>query len=190
MLQHLLRLQSKAAGPLGQQIRGIKRAPRSLPVILTQDVSNLGLAGTEVHVNHGYARNTLYPKRFAVPSTEINKERFYRESQMVAAAGASKPSAQETNQMQLGAVLKKLLRTPVVIRQKVEEEGSQSLQEPVTGPMICDAVARQMQVALPEALLDLPGPIVEHGEYNISLRIKLGEGARARLLVNVLPAAA
>ena len=33
-----------------------------------------------------------------------------------------------------------------VIRQKVEEEGSQSLQEPVTGPMICDAVARQMQV--------------------------------------------
>ena len=33
-----------------------------------------------------------------------------------------------------------------VIRQKVEEEGSQSLLEPVTGQMICDAVARQMQV--------------------------------------------
>ena len=45
-----------------------------------------------------------------------------------------------------------------------------------------------MQVQLAEELLDLPGPIVEHGEYNINLRIKLGEGARARLLVNVLPA--
>lgn len=33
-----------------------------------------------------------------------------------------------------------------VMRQKVEEEGSQSLLEPVTGSMICDAVARQMQV--------------------------------------------
>lgn len=33
-----------------------------------------------------------------------------------------------------------------VMRQKVEEEGSQSLLEPVTGPMICDAIARQMQV--------------------------------------------
>lgn len=42
---------------------------------------------------------------------------------------------------------------------------------------------------LSEELLDLPGPIVEHGEYNISLRIRLGEGARARLLVSVLPAA-
>lgn len=46
-----------------------------------------------------------------------------------------------------------------------------------------------LQVQLSEELLDLPGPIVEHGEYNVSLRIKLGEGARARLLVNVLPAA-
>lgn len=46
-----------------------------------------------------------------------------------------------------------------------------------------------LQVQLSEELLDLPGPIVEHGEYNISLRIRLGEGARARLLVSVLPAA-
>ena len=45
-----------------------------------------------------------------------------------------------------------------------------------------------LQVQLPDALLDLPGPIVEHGEYNVSLRIKLGQGAHARLLVNVLPA--
>ena len=34
--------------------------------------------------------------------------------QVVKAAGASKPSVQESEQMQLAAVLKKLLRTPVV----------------------------------------------------------------------------
>lgn len=189
MLRFLFRKSVQGACPWGQQIRGLKRAPRSLNVILTEDIANLGLAGTEVNVNHGYARNNLFPRRVAVPSTAVNREAYIQESQVVAAASANKPSAQESEQVQLAAVLKKLLRTPLVMRQKVEEEGSQSLLEPVTGSMICDAVARQMQVQLPEELLDLPGPIVEHGEYNVSLRIRLGEGARARLLINVLPAA-
>ncbi|KAK9822419.1 hypothetical protein WJX74_004495 [Apatococcus lobatus] len=189
MLQCFFRTPGRTVVLFGQQVRGLKRAPRSLNVILKKDVAKLGLAGTEVCVNQGFARNNLYPKQEAVPSTAANREAYIQESQAVAAAGANKPSPKESKQMQLAVVLKKLLRTPLVVRQKVEEEGSQSLAEPVTGPMICDAVARQMQVQLAEELLDLPGPIVEHGEYNINLRIKLGEGARARLLVNVLPVA-
>ena len=41
----------------------------SVKLILLQDVENLGLAGTEVTVAPGYARNYLIPRGFAAKAT-------------------------------------------------------------------------------------------------------------------------
>ena len=37
-------------------------------LILLKDVEDLGLAGEEVHVSPGYARNFLIPKKLAAPA--------------------------------------------------------------------------------------------------------------------------
>ncbi len=43
-----------------------------LAIVLTQDVQNLGTRGQLVRVKHGYARNWLLPKKFAVYATPDN----------------------------------------------------------------------------------------------------------------------
>jgi len=40
-----------------------------MKVILQEDISNLGTAGTVVNVADGYARNFLIPRKYAVPAT-------------------------------------------------------------------------------------------------------------------------
>ena len=41
----------------------------SMKLILLQDVEDLGLAGEEVHVAPGYARNFLLPRKLAAVAT-------------------------------------------------------------------------------------------------------------------------
>ena len=48
----------------------------STEVLLMQDMDNLGNAGTVVRVADGYARNYLFPQKFAEPVTDAARRRF------------------------------------------------------------------------------------------------------------------
>jgi len=48
----------------------------SVEVLLMQDLDNLGNAGTVVRVADGYARNYLFPNKFAEPVTDAARRRF------------------------------------------------------------------------------------------------------------------
>ena len=48
----------------------------AIEVLLMQDMDNLGNAGTVVRVADGYARNYLFPQKFAAPVTEAARRRF------------------------------------------------------------------------------------------------------------------
>ena len=47
-----------------------------MKVILSEDVKNLGLMGEVVNVSDGYARNFLFPKKFAVEANTKNLKEF------------------------------------------------------------------------------------------------------------------
>jgi len=46
------------------------------PVVLTQDMDKLGVKGEVIAVAKGYARNYLYPKKFAMPATEEARAKY------------------------------------------------------------------------------------------------------------------
>ena len=50
--------------------------PTTIPVILQQDVHNLGKTGEVVKVRPGYARNYLLPKSLAAQATTKNVNRL------------------------------------------------------------------------------------------------------------------
>src|SRR5579884_783412 len=52
-----------------------------MEVILREDVDKLGHRGQVVKVAAGYARNSLLPKRLAVPATDSNKKIVEQERQ-------------------------------------------------------------------------------------------------------------
>ena len=45
-----------------------------MEIILIEDVTNLGFTDEIVNVKNGYARNYLFPNKFAIPATESNKK--------------------------------------------------------------------------------------------------------------------
>ncbi len=86
-----------------------------MKVILREDVSNLGTAGTIVQVADGYARNYLIPRSYAIPATGNNLSQFEHERRMMEAKRAKRRKEAE--------VLKgKLERISCSISKKVGEQ--------------------------------------------------------------------
>ncbi len=54
-----------------------------MKIILKEDISNLGTAGTIVNVRDGYARNFLIPRNVAIPATSNNLKSFEHEKRIL-----------------------------------------------------------------------------------------------------------
>ena len=54
-----------------------------MKVILSEDVKNLGLMGEVVNVSDGYARNFLFPKKFAVEANTKNLKEFEHNKKII-----------------------------------------------------------------------------------------------------------
>ena len=71
------------------------------------------------------------------------------------------------------------------MRRKVIENGK--LDKPVTPEDIADAVARQLQIEIVPALVDMGGEQLKTvGEYELPLKLILSGGERAKLDVNIV----
>ena len=75
-----------------------------MEVILLQDMRGLGTRGQVVDVKPGYARNYLYPRELAAPSTESNKLWFESQRKKFDARHEAERSAAAEVAAELAAV--------------------------------------------------------------------------------------
>jgi large subunit ribosomal protein L9 len=86
-----------------------------MKVILREDVTHLGTAGTIVNVTSGYARNFLIPRNFAIPATGNNLKAFEHEKRVMEAKRNKRRKEAE-------AIKSKLERISCSISKKVGEQ--------------------------------------------------------------------
>ena len=62
---------------------------KNIEVLLREHVDTLGRCGDVVNVRSGYARNFLFPKKFAVPATDENRRVIARRAARIDAEEAA-----------------------------------------------------------------------------------------------------
>ena len=148
----------------------------SVKLILLQDVESLGLAGTEVTVAPGYARNYLIPRGFAAKATPgilrvlaANKEKIEakRRDELVAAQ----------------ALAAKLMENAVEIAMQASDDNQ--LFGSVTSRNVADALVKAgFQIAHTRVMIETP--IKSIGEFTVA--VKLHHDVTAQIKVNVVRA--
>ncbi|MCA9057536.1 MAG: 50S ribosomal protein L9 [Planctomycetaceae bacterium] len=89
---------------------------KTIKVLLTQNVENLGIVGDVVRVKPGYARNLLLPRGWAIEPTEGNVARLAQERAEMAKLLARRRAAQE-------AMLGKLEGFEITLQRSANEQG-------------------------------------------------------------------
>ena len=148
----------------------------NVKLILLQDVENLGLAGTEVTVAPGYARNYLIPQGFAAKATPgilrvlaANKEKIEakRRDELVAAQ----------------AVAAKLMESTIEIAMQASDDNQ--LFGSVTARNVSDALAKAgFEIAHTRIYIESPIKMV--GE--VTVQVKLHHEVTVDLKINVVRA--
>lgn len=148
-----------------------------MKVFLKEDVRNLGLAGTIVHVADGYARNFLFPRGLAEPAdknaetqakNKLSAEEFRKAGELAA--------AQE--------LAKRLGDAAVELSASAGEDGK--LYGSITSAHIVKALQDKYGIALDKRKVLLEAPIRAYGAY--TLEVKLAAGVAAELKVSVVAA--
>lgn len=150
--------------------------PTTIPVILQQDVHNLGKTGEVVKVRPGYARNYLLPQQLAAPATLKNVNRLEHDKRQAAARNA-KAKAEATE------IAQKLSGVTISLARKVGE--GNRLYGAVTTKEI-EAALESKGVAIDKRKIVLAEPIKALGTYE--LPVKLGHDVTATLKVEVTAA--
>jgi large subunit ribosomal protein L9 len=103
-----------------------------MKVILREDVKNLGDMGEVVNVSDGYARNFLFPKKFAVEANTKNLKEFEHNKKVIAERASKIKQSFKTSAEKLSAV-------SLIIKAKTGEDDK--LFGSVTNMNIAEALA-------------------------------------------------
>lgn len=132
-----------------------------MKVILKETVESLGLAGSEVKVADGYARNYLFPKNKAVLATPGNRKIMEQNrAKLELRIAKEKATAEEAAKQITGTVCK--------IGVKASSEGK--LYGSVSVGDIVDALADQ-GLEVTKKMVLLKDPIKELGSYSVGIYI-------------------
>ena len=146
-------------------------------LILLQDVEDLGLAGEEVHVAAGYARNYLIPRGYAtVASTGVLRQLEARKEKIEAQRKADLEAAQ--------ALAAKIASLDITIPMQASEDGH--LFGSVSERTIFEKLA-SMDVKVNINKIRLDAPIRTIGEFKVE--IKLHQQVAATAAIKVVGAA-
>lgn len=148
----------------------------SMKLILLQDVEDLGLAGEEVHVAPGYARNFLLPRKLASVATTAALRQL----------AAHKEKIEEQRKAELEAaqgIAAKLQALAVELHLQASDDGH--LFGSVTDRMIADAIAA-LGVTVSHQRIHLDSQIRSCGEYVVA--VKLHQKVIVDVKVNVVRA--
>ncbi len=132
-----------------------------MKVILREDLSNLGTAGTIVNVANGYARNYLIPRQYAIPATSNNLKTFEHERRVLEAKRNKRKKEAE-------GLKAKLERVSCSISKKVGE------QDKLFGSVTTQDIEKAFQAEgfqIDKKDILLSEPIKALGVYTVPIRI-------------------
>ncbi len=133
----------------------------SVKLILLEDVDSLGLAGDEVRVAAGYARNFLMPRGKATQITKAAKRQFEaRKEQIIAQRKEKLESAQ--------ALSEKIVEASVVLTMEASDDGA--LFGSVTSRTIHDVLV-DLGFELDVNAVRLSKAIKAIGEYEVKIHL-------------------
>lgn len=142
-------------------------------LILLQDVEDLGLAGEEVNVSPGYARNFLIPKKLAAPaSATALKQIAARKEKIEAERKAALEEAQ--------ALAAKIAEASVTINMQASDDGH--LFGSVTNRAIAEAYAA-IGIAFDHQRIRLESPIRATGEYAVNIKLHQSVMATGKVII-------
>jgi large subunit ribosomal protein L9 len=131
-------------------------------VILTHNIIGLGGESDQVRVAAGYARNYLFPQRFAIPLTAANKKHIEALKKK-----RGEREAHEFNTMsELAKGVQKLI---CVVKVKAGDDGK--MFGAVTAGMIADELKHQFDITLDKKKIHLEHPLKTLGEHEIELHL-------------------
>ena len=141
-----------------------------LPIILTEDVPNLGSKGQIVKVKHGYGRNWLLPQKKAVYATPDNKVHYDAWEARTGIRSAANPVEYIADF--LSTKLLSIEKEPKM-RWAVHEQD------------ISTALRKQFQLHVPLDCIEIETPIVTMGEHSFDVR--LNDSTLVTVALNVSP---
>ena len=146
-----------------------------MEVILLQDMRGLGTRGEVVSVKSGYARNYLYPRELAAPSTVANRRWF--ESQR-----SRFDARHEAERDAAAGVAAEMAALKLTIAKRASDTGT--LYGSVTPTEIVEALEAN-NVRVHRRMVDLAGGIKAVGDHVV--RVDLHTEVIAEVAVEVVP---
>lgn len=131
-------------------------------VILTHNIVGLGAESDQVRVAAGYARNYLFPQRFAIPLTGANKKHI----EALKKKRAEREAHEFNTMSELAKGITKLI---CIVKVKAGDDGK--MFGSVTTGMIADELKHQFDISLDKKKIHLEHPIKNIGDYEIELHL-------------------
>ncbi|HEY3761970.1 MAG TPA: 50S ribosomal protein L9 [Verrucomicrobiae bacterium] len=131
-------------------------------VILTHNIVGLGAESDQVRVASGYARNYLFPQRFAIPLTGANKKHI----EALKKRRAEREAHEFNTMTELAKGVQKLI---CIVKVKAGEDGK--MFGSVTAGMIADELKHQFDITLDKRKIHLEHALKTLGEHEIELHL-------------------
>ncbi|MEP6755411.1 MAG: 50S ribosomal protein L9 [Chthonomonadales bacterium] len=145
-----------------------------MKVILQRDIPKVGKGGDVVIVADGYARNYLFPRKFAVSATGGALKEHTARAEREKSKGASL-----LHGAQLDAA--KLEDASLIIMSKTGSAGK--LYGAITAQDLADMIAKEKGVTVDKRRIGLADPIKSLGEYKVSVRLHTDVSVNVSVLV-------
>jgi large subunit ribosomal protein L9 len=136
-----------------------------MKVILTQDIKGTGNKGDIINVSDGFARNYLFPKKWAVEATDGAMTAI----KMKKDAEAHRKAVSEQSAKEIAKRVKELT---VVIKAKSGEGGR--LFGSVTGKEIADALLAQHHIEIDKKKIEMDEALKTVGMHEVKLKLYAG----------------
>lgn len=133
-----------------------------MKVILTQDVKSLGREGQIVNVAEGYARNFLFPRKWATPADAgALKQIEARKKVLEVKLEHQLAEAREIAERLQGAIINIVGKTG----------SGTKLYGSVTNQDVADALLKQSQVKVDKRTIHIDEPIKSVGRHEVSIKL-------------------
>jgi large subunit ribosomal protein L9 len=133
-----------------------------MKVILAQNIKGVGRADDVINVSDGYARNYLFPRKLAVPATDVNLKQIEKRKQAEEARGEK--AVEESK-----GLAERIAEVQVTVKGRVGT--GTKLYGSITHADIADALEQQAGIKIDKRKIELEEPIKSLGEYEVPIRL-------------------
>ncbi|HET6453043.1 MAG TPA: 50S ribosomal protein L9 [Armatimonadota bacterium] len=133
-----------------------------MKVILAQNIKGIGRADDVINVSDGYARNYLFPRKLAVPATDVNLKQIEKRKQAEEARGEK--AVEESK-----GLAERIAEVQVTVKGRVGT--GTKLYGSITHADIADALEQQAGIKIDKRKIELEEPIKSLGEYEVPIRL-------------------